>query len=357
MAPRRSRRSAAVGAPLRRSGSAWSTLRAVRSERVEDLRGADVRGHREDAGDVERTVRARVVNRRRTVHTAIEALLGLDRTFFERGGDHERFDRRARCDRVLGADLCRVVRRAAGHREDVSGLRIEHDHDGRARLPFRGHPVGLFFGDRLQGGIDREVRDRVERCTFASLHVAARVGHDCRACRGRRIRGRAREDRDDDQSARAERGEPPSREWRTGTAGREECADPLRDLRGLCHRERAGRHVRMQRRERQEVLGVARWPCAGIEHQIIRGELALDAKAARRDPRERVEPMHRACDLRDRMCQAVASCDVSELVQEHDAAALLGPRLRFARQQDDRHEQTGHGRCLDRCTDAHVDRT
>jgi hypothetical protein len=113
------------------------------------------------------------------------------------------------------------------------------------------------------------------------------------------------------------------------------------------HRDR-GRDVAMRAaRDREQVLGVARRARAAAQNRVVGGELALDAQPSRRQPRERVHPLHGQRELRDRVRDAVAPAHVRELVQQHDAPALGVPARRGARDHDDRRDRADHDRRVD----------
>ena len=119
---------------------------------------------------------------------------------------------------------------------------------------------------------------------------------------------------------------------------------PSFELRALRHRQaRPGQHGGEAARAHhtgdvEELVRVVRPARAGGEHEVVAGALTLGAQPPRRHPRERVEPVRRAGDLRDQVRQAIAALHVRELVQEDDAEAVGRPRIRVSRHQHRRTE-------------------
>ena len=89
--------------------------------------------------------------------------------------------------------------------------------------------------------------------------------------------------------------------------------------------EAAGSH---HARDLDQFIGVIGPAGAGGEHQVVARAFALGARMARGDPRQRVEPVQRARDLRQHVRQAVAPLHVRELVQQHDPQPLGRPACR-----------------------------
>ena len=195
--------------------------------------------------------------------------------------------------------------------------------------------------------------------------AAERVGRDNRYCRAARCgtlrtrRGNARNGIDGARGCRggglryARRGSGqrhdhhdrrnPGRHGRTGgervarAARIEYVEQPGRQLRGASHRDarQRGRTCRAQpARDVEQMRGIDRRRGAGAQHVIVAGALALLAEPRRRQPHERVEPVHRAGDPRDQLNQEVMPFHVRELVQQHIAAPLGRPGIGFGRQQD-----------------------
>ena len=73
---------------------------------------------------------------------------------------------------------------------------------------------------------------------------------------------------------------------------------------------------------------------AAVQHRIVARVLALLAQALRGEPDERVEPVRRPQTFGGHLREPVAAADVRELVQEHDAHAIVGPLARRCRQDD-----------------------
>ena len=78
-------------------------------------------------------------------------------------------------------------------------------------------------------------------------------------------------------------------------------------------------------RDVEQLIGVVGAARARRQHEIVARALALGAQLARRHPRERIEPVRGAGELRDEVRQAVAALHVRELVQQHDADAMRRP--------------------------------
>ena len=115
---------------------------------------------------------------------------------------------------------------------------------------------------------------------------------------------------------------------------------PAFELRSVRHRQgRAGQHRREAPRSHHardleqlvRVVGSAR---AGRQHQIVARALALGAHVPRGDPRQRVEPVQRARDLREQVREAVAALHVRQLVEQDDAQPFGRPRVGVGRHQD-----------------------
>ena len=85
--------------------------------------------------------------------------------------------------------------------------------------------------------------------------------------------------------------------------------------------------------------GVVRAVDAARQHFVVARLLAFLTQAGTGDPDERVEPVSRAQELAGELDDPVAAADVRELVAEHDRGALVGPRLRRARQNHLGHEE------------------
>ena len=78
--------------------------------------------------------------------------------------------------------------------------------------------------------------------------------------------------------------------------------------RSLGHRQRAGSRAAGHG---QELLGIARRADPRCEDRVIGSELALDAKARRGEPRERIEPVESARCVGDELREGVATANVS----------------------------------------------
>ena len=100
----------------------------------------------------------------------------------------------------------------------------------------------------------------------------------------------------------------------------------------------------------EQLLGVVRTASAAGEHQVVTGALALRPHVPRGHPYERVEPVQRACELRDDVRQTVAALHVRQFVQQHDAQTLEWPAVGVFRHQNRRREDAGGHR--HRCTRA-----
>ena len=122
---------------------------------------------------------------------------------------------------------------------------------------------------------------------------------------------------------------PPRRERRAVARGVEDREQPVLQLPRARHAERGrGRRHRAERsREIEEVTGVLARARAGREHQVVARQLALRAQPPRRPPDARVRPVQRARQGGESLHEAVAPRDVRQLVQQHGAAAVVGPRV------------------------------
>ncbi len=94
----------------------------------------------------------------------------------------------------------------------------------------------------------------------------------------------------------------------------------------------------------EQFLGVVRTAGPAGEHQVVTGAFALRPHVPRGHPHKRIEPMQRACELRDDMRQAVAALHVRQLVQQHDAQPLERPPVGVFRHENRRRENAGRHR-------------
>ncbi len=152
--------------------------------------------------------------------------------------------------------------------------------------------------------------------------------------RGRRERGQRNGDRE--QYARADQCGARA-EWLTLHAGLQDGEDATFECGALREGQRErGCALRGDRLHHGEQLrGVRRRRGAGAEHQVVAGALGLDALPARDAPDQRMKPVQRADHLAQQVGARVAAAHVRELVQQHDAALLIGPRAGIGRQDDD----------------------
>ena len=127
----------------------------------------------------------------------------------------------------------------------------------------------------------------------------------------------------------------------TAPAGVHDREHPSFELPGSCHGddERRGAAASERMRQLQQMPGVV--PCAGAgrQHEIVTGQLTLDTKPARDPPHARVGPIGCARNRPERLGQAVAPADVSELVQHNGPAAIVVPCVSDGRKQDGRRSQ------------------
>ena len=75
---------------------------------------------------------------------------------------------------------------------------------------------------------------------------------------------------------------------------------------------------------------------AGAEHAVVAGGLLLGPQAVQAPPRQRMEPQHAPGEFADELRGDIPAPDMGELVEQHDAQPLLGPRSRPLRQEHDR---------------------
>ena len=88
--------------------------------------------------------------------------------------------------------------------------------------------------------------------------------------------------------------------------------------------------------EGEQVGGVLGRRCAHAEHEVVAGQLAFEAQAAGREPRQRVEPVNCPQQLGEHQGEPVSSLHVGELMTEDGVEADVGPAVGAGRQQDDR---------------------
>ena len=103
---------------------------------------------------------------------------------------------------------------------------------------------------------------------------------------------------------------------------------PALELRGPRHRQRGDGHARSacrRARDVEQVLGIRGTARAGRQHEVVARALPLGAEVTRADPGERVEPVDRAHRLDDGLHEAVATGHVRQLVEKHDADAIVRP--------------------------------
>ena len=139
----------------------------------------------------------------------------------------------------------------------------------------------------------------------------------------------------------------PSREREARRPGRHDRLHARRELRALGHAQRPGGR-RAHARDRQEILGVARGPRPRREHRVVGRQLALEPQAPGGEPRQRIEPVERARELRDNLREAVPLAHVRELVVQHGDPPRVAPPLRGAGHEHDRREDAGDGRRVER---------
>ena len=77
----------------------------------------------------------------------------------------------------------------------------------------------------------------------------------------------------------------------------------------------------------EQVAGIVAAPRARGNHAIVTGELALDAQPTCRPPHAGMEPVHRARRKRQHLRQAIVPRDVRQLVKDHGAPSVFGPRV------------------------------
>ena len=98
-----------------------------------------------------------------------------------------------------------------------------------------------------------------------------------------------------------------------------------------------------QPRQLHEMRRVVRSVDAARQHLVVARLLAFLTEAGARDPDERVEPVGGPQELARDLDDPVAAMDVRELVAQDDGGAVLGPRLRGAREDHLRPpESPGH---------------
>src|ERR1039458_1956276 len=94
------------------------------------------------------------------------------------------------------------------------------------------------------------------------------------------------------------------------------------------------------------MAGVNGGGLAGGEDQVVGGALALLEELAPRVPGERIPPEQGESDAGQQVGGAIGAANVSELVQQHHAAAFFGPGLGAGGHEDGRAaeaESHGHG--------------
>ena len=110
-----------------------------------------------------------------------------------------------------------------------------------------------------------------------------------------------------------------------------------RDRHGRSHGKHACNVEQMRR-----VFGRPRTQCDDV---IVASEFALDRQTPHRQPRQRIEPVHRACQPSRDLHEPIVALDVQQLMHQHDSAALCGPRLGRCRKKNQRaREAPGDGR-------------
>src|SRR5262249_32465448 len=70
---------------------------------------------------------------------------------------------------------------------------------------------------------------------------------------------------------------------------------------------------------------------AEAENRIVARPFALAMELIRCNPEERIEPIRRACDLREQLKQPIHPLHVRDLVRDNDTQALVRPILRRSR--------------------------
>ncbi len=218
---------------------------------------------------------------------------------------------------------------------------------GRTDLPRAGQPVlhgaakrcratrtrrcRPFCQARLEG---IQVRDRT-RDPVAGRLPQCRAGSARRRRNGRRgarqrnqQRGRERRPRD----AHAHRRHAPV------ARGIEHGEHAAFELSWTRHADREGRRPMAAERVRdlEQMAGILTRPGARRDHAVVARQLALDAQAARDPPGGRMEPVDRAGRERQRLREAIVPRDVRQLVKDHGASSVLGPRVGHGRDQDGR---------------------
>ena len=81
-------------------------------------------------------------------------------------------------------------------------------------------------------------------------------------------------------------------------------------------------------RKLDQMRGVIGALHAAAHHLVIARVLAFEPQPPAGDPEQRIEPVERAQQLRGELHDPVAAADVRELVRQHDARALVRPRIR-----------------------------
>ena len=100
-------------------------------------------------------------------------------------------------------------------------------------------------------------------------------------------------------------------------------------------------------RDFEQLIGVVGAGGSRRKHQVVACPFTLRSNATCRHPRERVEPVERARELREHVREAIAALHVRELVEQHDAQPVLRPLVRGGGHHDRRPPHSprhGHGR-------------
>ncbi len=124
----------------------------------------------------------------------------------------------------------------------------------------------------------------------------------------------------------------------------------------------AGVHVDCDRARSSSKLAYADGFAPQSQHFIVTGTFALAREGGRRVPDQRVEPVDRARELRDRLRAAIATADVHQFVDERGLPRLGAPVGGRRRQHHDRREESGDMRAavakrlanFDRARDSHA---
>ena len=69
------------------------------------------------------------------------------------------------------------------------------------------------------------------------------------------------------------------------------------------------------------------------DDKFITRKLAFDGELALEEPRERIEPMHRARETPERVRPKIATAEVTQFVKQHETPLLMCPVTCFIRQQ------------------------